>query len=143
MVPRTGFERQDEAEVVASGGNFSQTNDYLSVGSHTDRLAYYASVNANRSDLGIEPPVSQVIHDAESGYGAFATLVFNAGQQDQLRFVSSVRRDSYEIPQAPGDTADDIEHEADAFAILSWVHTFDPDAVLTSAVFYHSRSMAP
>ena len=55
-VPRTGFERNNEAELVLSAGNFYQTNDALSFGSHTERFAYYASVNGNRSNLGLQPP---------------------------------------------------------------------------------------
>jgi hypothetical protein len=61
-----------------SGGNYGQTNDYFSLGSHTDRFAYYASVNGNRSDLGIQTPVAQIIHDAQDGYGGFTTLVYDA-----------------------------------------------------------------
>ena len=53
LVPRTGFERNNEAELVLSGGSFYQTNAQLSFGSHTERFAYYASVNGNRSDLGL------------------------------------------------------------------------------------------
>ena len=53
VVPRTGFERNNQAELVLSAGNFYQTNDALSFGSHTERFAYYASVNGNRSDLGL------------------------------------------------------------------------------------------
>ena len=57
MVPRTGFERDNEAELVTSFGNFYQTNDQMNFGGHTERFAYYASVNGNRSNLGLETPV--------------------------------------------------------------------------------------
>ena len=57
VVPRTGFERNNQAELVLSAGNFYQTNDAFSFGSHTERFAYYASVNGNRSDLGLQTPV--------------------------------------------------------------------------------------
>ncbi len=67
VVPRTGLERDNEGELIASGGSFGQTNDYLSIASHTDNLAYYFSVNGNRSGLGIETPVAQIIHDSEDG----------------------------------------------------------------------------
>ena len=137
VIPRTGFERNNEAELLVSGGNYGQTNDYFSVGSHTDDFAYYASVNGNRSDLGIETPVAQIIHDKQDGYGGFSTLVFNATPQDQLRLVLSARRDNYQIPNSPGDMLNDVQREADAFAILSWIRTFNSDLVLTSSVFYH------
>jgi hypothetical protein len=101
VVPRTGFERNREAELVLSAGNFYQTNDQFSLGSHTERFAYYASVNANRSNLGIQTPVPQVVHDAANGYGGFSSLIFNVDPSNQLRLVTSARHDSYQIPYDP------------------------------------------
>ncbi|HEV7136135.1 MAG TPA: carboxypeptidase regulatory-like domain-containing protein, partial [Steroidobacteraceae bacterium] len=63
VIPKSGFGMDNEGVLEVSAGNFAQTNDYLSVGSHNGDFAYYASINGNRSDLGIETPVSQVIHD--------------------------------------------------------------------------------
>ena len=51
IVPRTGFERDNEAELVASFGNWYQTNDQLNFGGHTQRFAYYASVNGKSQRL--------------------------------------------------------------------------------------------
>ena len=73
IVPRTGFERNNEAELFLTAGSLYQTNAQLSFGSHTERFAYYASVNGNRSDLGLQPPVSEVVHDATNGYGGFSS----------------------------------------------------------------------
>jgi hypothetical protein len=137
VVPRTGFERNDEGELIASAGSFGQTNDAVSIGGHTVDFAYYASLNANRSELGLMTPSEQIIHDAVTGYGGFATLVFNLSPDDQLRLITSARRDDYEIPNTPDETADDVQREADAYTILSWVHTLNPEAVLRSSLFYH------
>ena len=142
VVPRTGFERNDQAELIASGGSYGQTNDYLSIGSHTERFAYYASVNYNRSDLGIATPVAQVIHDSQNGYGAFNTLIFNATPDDQFRAVFSARHDNYEIPNVPNTAdqiANDVQRETDAFAILSWVRKLGADAALTTSFFVHQN----
>ncbi|MEA3175947.1 MAG: hypothetical protein QOF42_3358 [Gammaproteobacteria bacterium] len=139
VVPRTGFERDNQAELIATAGNFAQTNDYLSVGGHTERFAYYASVNGNRSDLGIQTPVSQIIHDTESGYGGFSTLIFNATGDDQFRLVLSARHDNYDIPNVPGQVAADVQRETDTFAILSWVRKLNADAALTTSLFYHQN----
>jgi len=57
IVPRTGFERNNEGELVLSAGNFYETNAQLSFGSHSERFASYARVNGNRSDLGLQAPV--------------------------------------------------------------------------------------
>ena len=156
VVPRTGFERNRQAELVLSAGNFYQTNDELSFGSHTERFAYYASVNGNRSDLGIQTPVAQVVHDAANGYGGFGSLIFNVDPSDQLRFVTSLRRDYYQIPydpfpsdienglvngqltgQYPSLDLRDGDHESDALANFSWVHTFNSRMLLTVSPFFH------
>jgi TonB dependent receptor/Carboxypeptidase regulatory-like domain/TonB-dependent Receptor Plug Domain len=156
VVPRTGFERDHEAEVVLSAGNFYQTNDQFSVGSHSARFAYYASVNGNRSNLGIETPVPETVHDATNGYGGFGTLIFNADPSDQFRLVSSFRRDYYQIPydpfpydnenglvngvltgQYPSVNLRDGDHEADAVANFSWVHTFNSKLLMTVSPLYH------
>ena len=148
VVPRTGFERNREAELVLSAGNFYQTNDQFSMGSHTERFAYYASVNGNRSNLGIETPVPQIVHDAANGYGGFGSLIFNVDPSDQLRLVTSLRKDYYQIPYDPSFTdvessqydssgLRDADHESDAIVNFSWVHTFNSKLLLTISPFYH------
>jgi TonB dependent receptor/Carboxypeptidase regulatory-like domain/TonB-dependent Receptor Plug Domain len=156
VVPRTGFERNRQAELVLSAGNFYQTNDALSFGSHTERFAYYGSINGNRSNLGLQPPVPQVVHDAANGYGGFGSLIFNLNPLNQLRLVTSLRKDYYQIPYDPvpgdlenGTNADglypsiglrDGQHEGDAFVTFSWVHTFNSNTLLTVSPFYHYNS---
>ncbi|HLZ92052.1 MAG TPA: TonB-dependent receptor [Candidatus Acidoferrum sp.] len=156
VVPRTGFERNRQAELVLSAGNFYQTNDQFSLGSHTERFAYYASVNGNRSNLGIETPIPEIVHDAANGYGGFGSLIFNADPSDQLRLVTSLRRDFYQIPydpfpydienglmngqltgQYPSLNLRDTDRESDAVVNFSWVHTFNSQMLLTVSPFYH------
>jgi hypothetical protein len=102
VVPRSGFERDKECDIVVSFGNFYQTNDQLSCGGHTERFAYYGSLSGNRSNLGLEPATPQVLHDAENGLSGFGSLIFNLNPRNQLRLVASSRRDFYQIPVSPG-----------------------------------------
>ena len=102
VVPRTGFERDKQCDLVGSFGNFYQTNDQIRCGGHTQRFAYYGSLNGNRSNLGLQPPTPEVFHDAENGFGGFASLIFNVDPKDQLRLVVSSRRDYYQIPVSRG-----------------------------------------
>src|ERR1700723_544234 len=98
IVPRSGFERDNQAELVTSFGNWFQTNDQLSFGGHTQRFAYFVSLNGNRSNLGLQTPIGQVFHDAENGYGGFTSLIFNPDSKNQFRLVASLRQDFYQIP---------------------------------------------
>ena len=161
VVPRTGFERDKECDLVTSFGNFYQTNDDISCGGHTQRFAYYGSLNGNRSNLGLQPPTNAIIHDAENGVGGFGTLIFNVDPKDQLRFVISSRRDYYQIPNSNGAINEidgqpgaiyltpydpgtfyqmDGEQEADTFINFSWVRTLSRDALLTVSPFFHYNS---
>src|SRR5271170_6852593 len=148
IVPRTGFERDNQAELVVTFGNWFQTNDQFNFGGHTQRFAYYASVNANRSNYGLQTPVSGVYHDAENGFGGFGSFIFNPSSANQFRLVASLRQDYYQIPydpdpNSPGNQAypsyglRDSEREPDAYAAFSWIHTFDPNLLLTVSPFYH------
>ncbi len=140
VVPRSGFDRKREGELLLSYGNFNQTNEHLNFGSHTKRFAYYASVNANRSDYGLETPVLKVLHDQSNGFGGFASLIFNPGQKDQFRLVAALRKDFYQVPndQAAQDLGGrDVERERDAFINFSWVHTVNSKLLLTVSPFYH------
>jgi len=145
VVTRSGFERNREAELLTSFGNQHETNDQISIGDHTSRFAYYASLNGNRTDLGLETPTSQVLHDHGSGVGGFVSLIFNPRGTDQLRLVTSVRHAHFQIPNGPDDQAvgiRDIERERDAFGNFSWLHTAGPGLLLTVSPFYHYNRAA-
>ncbi|WP_348268073.1 TonB-dependent receptor [Edaphobacter paludis] len=148
VVPRTGFERNREAELVLSAGNFFQTNDQINFGDHTEKFAYYASLNGNRSDYGLAPPVSQVLHDASNGYGGFASFIYNRTPKDQFRLVTQLRQDYFQIPYDPDPNSfenqqydssglRDGQHETDGTAAFSWLRTFNPSTVLQVSPFFH------
>src|ERR1700734_2641012 len=101
IVPRTGFERDNEGELVGTFGNWYQTNDQLNFGGHTKRFAWYASMNGNSSNYGLQAPIGQVVHDAENGIGGFASFIFNASSSNQFRLVAQLRQDYYQIPYDP------------------------------------------
>ena len=148
IVPRTGFERDRECDLVLSLGNFYQTNDQISCGGHTERFAYYASLNGNRSNYGLQTPVPQVVYDAENGFGGFGSLIFNPDPKNQYRIVGSLRRDFYQIPIDPDPNSignsffpsyalRDTEREPDGYLTFSWIHTFNVNTLLTVSPFYH------
>src|SRR5271163_1672070 len=131
VVPRTGFERYRECDLVITAGNFYQTNDQISCGGHLQRFAYYASLNGNRSQYGLQTPIGQVVNDAENGYGGFASFIFNPDPADQFRVTAQLRRDYYQIPIDPDPNSvgnsvypsyglHDSETEPDAYVTFSW-----------------------
>jgi len=148
VVPRNGFERNRQGELTLSAGNFLQTNDQVNFGDHTEKFAWYASANGNRSDYGLAPPIAQVFHDADNGEGGFASLIYNKTSKDQFRLVGMARGDYFQIPYDPN--ASDFEnqqydssglrdgqHETDAATAFSYLHTFNSSTVVQISPFYH------
>jgi hypothetical protein len=151
VVPRNGFERDRAVDLVLSAGNFLQSNAQLSLGDHSQRSAYYVSLNANRSDYGLAPPIGAVHHDATNGVGGFASLLSNRTPKDQLRLIAQLRRDFFQIPYDPSSTdfeaqqynssgLRDTQHESDAAVLFTWLHTLNPSTVLQLSPLFHSNT---
>lgn len=136
----SGFDRDNEVNLITSFGNFYQTDDQINIGGHTQRFAYYASIDGNRSQLGLGTPTSAVIHDAESGIGGFASLLYNPAPKDQLRWVLSARGDHYQIPNSAEDQAAgirDLDLERDYLLGFTWTHTLSEGMLFSVAPYAH------
>ena len=48
VLPKTGFERNGDGEFIATLGSFFQTNEQLNYGNHSEKAAWYASLNLPR-----------------------------------------------------------------------------------------------
>jgi len=140
VIPRSGFERNREIELLATYGSFHSTDSQISIGDHTDRFAYYASVSGNRTDFGLMPPERDALQDATNGVSGFTSLIFNATPKDQLRLAASARADFFQIPNTTDQQnalIRDVQRERDAFLNFTWAHTFGPGVLLNIAPFLH------
>ena len=140
-----GFERDRQAELITSYGNFNSTDDLLSFGDHSEKFAYYTSISGNRSDYGLETPTPDNLHNQVNGGGAFTSLLYNPNPNDQLRFSGALRLDSYQVPNDPemqANSVNDREREQDVFGTLTWAHTYSPSMMLSLSPFYHFNRAA-
>lgn len=140
VAPKNGFERDKGAELIASYGSHNNTDNWLSFGDHTEKFAYYASFDGNRTQWGLEPPVRESLHNDAMGGGAFTSLLYNPTEKDQLRFAGGTRLDYYEVPNDPDQTTagfNDRQREQDIFTTATWVHTFNPNLLFVLSPFYH------
>ena len=151
VLPRSGFEYSGDGELVATLGSFFQTNEQVSYGDHSEKAAYYVSLNGNRSDYGLSPPTGTVVHNASNGYGGFASFIDNKSPKDQLRLVTQLRTDYFQIPYDPdaGSYGNQLypsfglrdgQHETDGLAAFTYAHTFNASTVLEVSPFYHYNS---
>jgi len=140
VVTRSGFERDRQGELVASYGSYNNTDNQISFGDHTERFAYFGSFSGYRTDLGLETSSTEILHAQAAGLGGFGSIIFNKSPQDQLRLVTSLRGDHYQVPNSEEQQAQgirDVEDERDTFVNFSWLHTLGAGSVVTVSPFYH------
>jgi hypothetical protein len=150
VLPRNGFERSRDAELLVSIGNFYSGESQLSAGDHSDKSGWYLSLTASRSNYGLATPVAQVLHDATNSQSGFLSFLRNQTPKDQLRFNAQFRQDHFQVPYDPNPNdweqasqyyrsygLRDAQTERDSFVIANWVHTISPKALFSAAPFYH------
>jgi hypothetical protein len=153
VLPRNGFAFNRSGEAMLYAGNFYTGEAQVSLGDHSQKSAWYASVAGSRANYGLATPVPQIHHDATNSASGFFSLMRNQTQKDQLRVDGQYRQDFFQVPYDP-DQNDweqanqyyeswglrDAQVERDSFAIVNWVHTFSPRALVSIAPFYHFNS---
>ena len=155
VLPRNGFERDREGELVLTGGNLYFGESQLSLGDHSTRTAWYASATGSRSNYGLETPIASIFHDATNSESGFVSLIRNQTPRDQLRLDAQMRQDYFQIPYDanPNDWEQasnyynsyglrDGQTERDSFVLINWVRTLSPTAQLQVAPFYHFNQAA-
>jgi hypothetical protein len=150
VLPRNGFERDREGEILLSAGNLYTGETQLSLGDHNAATAWYASLAGSRSNYGLATPVAQIYHDDTNSQSGFVSLIHNQTPKDQLRLNAQYRQDYFQIPydSNPNDWEQasqyyesfglrDGQTERDSFVIANWVHTLSPNALVSFAPYYH------
>jgi hypothetical protein len=150
VLPRNGFERNRDGELLLTAGNLYTGEAQVSLGDHSAGTAWYASLTGSRSNYGLATPVAAIYHDATNSQSGFVSLIRNQTPKDQLRVNAQYRQDYFQIPYDP-DPNDweqasgyyssyglrDGQTERDSFVIANWVHTLSTKALFTVAPFYH------
>ena len=67
-----------------SFGNYDQTNDQINCGGHTQRFAYYGSLNGNRTNLGLETPVAANHTRRRERLRRICVLIFNVDREEPV-----------------------------------------------------------
>ena len=101
VLPRNGFERDRDGEVLLSAGNLYTGEAQVSLGDHSAATAWYTSFTGGRSNYGLAPPVAQTVHDATNSESGFVSLIRNQTPKDQLRLNAQFRQDYFEVPYDP------------------------------------------
>jgi len=150
VLPRNGFEFNRDAELLLYAGTLDFGEMQFSLGDHSEKTAWYASLTGSRSNYGLATPVIPIYHDATNSGSGFVSLIRNQTAKDQLRVDAQYRQDFFQVPYDPSQTdyectsgyycswgLRDGQTERDSFVIANWVHTLSSKALVSIAPFYH------
>ncbi|MDE3187958.1 MAG: carboxypeptidase regulatory-like domain-containing protein, partial [Acidobacteriota bacterium] len=155
VLPRNGFERSRDADLLLTLGNLYTAETQLSFGNHSEKTAWYASLTGSRSNYGLATPITAIHHDATNSESGFLSLLRNQTARDQLRLDAQYRQDFFQIPYDPNPNdweqaanyynstgLRDSQTERDSFVIVNWVHTLSSKILFEVAPFYHFNDAA-
>jgi hypothetical protein len=150
VLPRNGFAFNRDGELTLYTGSLYTGEAQVALGDHSEKTAWYASATGSRSNYGLATPVTAIYHDATNSESGFVSILHNQTPKDQLRLNGQFREDFFQVPYDPSQTdyectsdyycsygLRDGQTERDSFVIASWVHTFSPKALISTAPFYH------
>ena len=150
VLPRNGFEFNREGELLIDGGNLGTGEAQISLGDHSEKSAWYASVAGQRSNYGLATPVLQIYHDATNSQSGFVSLIRNQTRPTSCASMRRCARTTSRCRTTPARQITnahsgyycswglrDGQTERDAFVIANWVHTISPSAIFSIAPFYH------
>lgn len=148
--PKSGFERRRNGELLLTAGSALMTDDHVSYGDHSQRAAYYVSLNGRRSDYGLEPPTERGVHNAESGFGGLTSLLFNRSAQTQFRLLAQGRADHFQIPYDPDPASyenqlydssglRDVQDETDEVVAFTATHRTGNAVQVAVSPFFHGN----
>ena len=138
VVTPSGFERNNEAELIAVRGKF--LFDRRSDQHRRPHPALRLLCEHRRQPFRAGPGHSGFAGDSrsDSGVGGFLSLLYNPNAKDQLRWIASLREDHYQIPNVQDDQAAgirDLDLERDYFAGFHWTHSFADGVTFTLAPY--------
>src|SRR6202044_2039287 len=90
-----------EGELMLYAGSFDAGEAQVSLGDHSDKTAWYASLTGSRSNYGLATPVPTIYHDTTNSESGFVSILQNETPKDQLRVNGQFRADYFQIPYDP------------------------------------------
>jgi len=143
VVIQSGFDRPRSAEAMLIAAGQQTYEGALAYGDHTDAVAYFGQLSANRTDVGLTPPGVSAIHNGAWGGGAAAKLWAPISPAQLVTVTGSARTDTFEIPRPPGnETRDSNQIERDGFLTLQWQHAGSGRTAWSVTPYYHYDRVA-
>jgi hypothetical protein len=124
----------------ATNDNYDMYGDY---GGTRGAWGYYIFADGFTSGRYLDPPTPEELYDFGAGLRGTVQLDWRARSKDHLKLLLMGGGTNFQQPNLAEDQEvgrDARRHLRQQTAILSWVHTFSPDRLLSSSIYQRTGS---
>jgi outer membrane receptor protein involved in Fe transport len=138
ITTRSGAELAGHGDLNFRGATVENHDLNADYGGQAGVLGYYFFVDGFTSGRYLDPPEPKELHDFGKGSRATAQFDWRAGNNDSMKLLLLGSGTNFQQPNITDDQAagrDAQRHLRQYTAILSWLHSFSPQALLHTSVY--------
>lgn len=138
ITTRSGSDLGGHGDVNFRGATYDNFDLNADYGGQKGKLGYYFFVDGFTSSRFLEPPEPKELYDFGKGSRAAMQFDWQAGEKDNLKLLVMGGGDNFQQPNITDDQEvgrDAQRHLRQQTAILSWLHTFSTDTLLSTSIY--------
>jgi TonB dependent receptor/Carboxypeptidase regulatory-like domain len=138
ITTRSGADLGGHGDVNFRGATVANYDFNADYGGQAGRLGYYFFVDGFTSARFLNPPEPHELYDFGKGSRGSMQLDWHAGNKDSLKLLLLGGGDNFQQPNISDDQdvgRDAHRHLRQQTAILSWLHSFSPETLLSTALY--------
>ena len=143
LTTRSGGDLGGHGDINFRGATLDNYDLNADYGGQVGKLGYYFFVDGFSSGRFLDPPQPHELYDFGRGSRAAAQFDWHAGTRDSFRLLLMGGGDNFQQPNISADQAagrDAQRHLRQQTAILSWLHTFSPDTLISISLYERNGS---
>ncbi len=143
ITTRSGADLGGHGDINFRGATVDTYDLNADYGGQAGRLGYYFFVDGFTSGRFLDPPEPHELFDFGKGSRATIQLDWRAGNSDSLKLLLMGGGDNFQQPNISDDQEvgrDAQRHLRQQTAILTWLHTFSPETLLSTSLYERNGS---
>jgi hypothetical protein len=143
ITTRSGADLGGHGDVNFRGATLDNYDLNADYGGQAGKLGYFFFVDGFTSGRFLEPPEPIELYDFGKGSRATAQFDWHAGPQNGFKLLLMGGGDNFQQPNITDDQEvgrDAQRHLRQQTAIMTWLHTFSPETLLSTSIYERTGS---
>src|SRR5712692_4568427 len=143
ITTRSGADLDGHGDINFRGATLDNYDFNADYGGRVGKLGYYFFGDSFTSGRFLDPPQPRELYDFGQGSRATAQFDWHATTKDSFKLLLMGGGDNFQQPNISADQAvgrDAQRHLRQQTAILSWLHTFSADTLVSTSLYERTSS---